>query len=727
MTEWIETHVDLVGSWPFMAVVPVALAASLWIYQLTRPAVGAGVRRALVGLRWVSLGLLLAIAAEPVLGLRLRRAVRPLLLVLLDTSSSMAAEDAGRQRLARVKDLLADPEFGRLLECCQVTYRGFSEAGYAIPDGAVAALAPGGRATDLAGALAEGVRDIPPDSRLLGALILSDGAHNLGEDPIAVSERLAIPTLALGVGAAEGPADVQVTATVEPAHIRAGQSLPLQVQVRSRGYAGRTVELALSEDDVALARRSIILNGTGIAQQVRLDLAAPTVGPHIYRVSLPVLDGEQAPENNQALVFARVLPGKVPVLLLAGSPSPDLAFLRRGLVADSSLALEEHVARDGADSHGAFHVDADLLGSRDVVVLLDPAPELMRGEAASMLRGFVQEGGGLLFIAGPRSLRAWDPHSPIAGILPLQLDQGDQLEPEGTSVAVAQGGHSHPVIRGLSREATDSPAGAAPGDDAWDRLPPVSGRARHTQTRPGALVLLQQAGPGQAPLVATGVVGQGRIIAVMATGLWRLDLLSSGAGEQPEIIRRFWRRAVQWLALDTATGRVRASTERHVYRGGEAVTVAAEVFDELMRPQGEAEVEGRLGTGAAVHLESLGGGHYRGHWTGLAPGEYEFQVVASAGETPIGSDEGRFVVEERSLESMDVGAQLEVLAAMARASGGAYHPLEEWRNLSDRLRQPPRLVEETREYSLWGQGWVLVVVLGMLSGEWVLRKRNGMM
>jgi len=217
VTEWIDVHVDLVGSWPFLAVVPLVLAASLWIYQLTRPPVGPGIRRALVALRWVSMGLLLALAAEPVLGLHLRRTVRPALLMLLDTSTSMAAEDAGQQRLVRVKHLLADPEFRQVLECCQVTYRGFGEGVYPISAGAVATLAPGGRATDLATALVDGVKGVPQDSRLLGALILSDGAHNLGEDPIAAAERLGIPTLALGVGAVDGPADVQVTATMEPA------------------------------------------------------------------------------------------------------------------------------------------------------------------------------------------------------------------------------------------------------------------------------------------------------------------------------------------------------------------------------------------------------------------------------------------------------------------------------------------------------------------------------
>jgi len=727
MTEWVDMQLDLVGSWLFLAAVPLAFAMCLWIYRATRPPVVSGVWRALVVLRWASVGLLLAVAAEPVLRLHLRQAIRPYLLVLVDTSTSMAAEEAGEQRLDRVRKLLADPEFSHLLEWCQVAHRVFGEACHAILPDALMTLTPQGRATDLADALAKGVRDLPPDRRLLGALILSDGAHNLGEDPVAVAERLAVPTFGLAVGGSDGPADVQVTAIVQPASSRAAQSHSLQVQVQSRGFAGHNVELCVSEDDVVLVRRSIRLNGTGVPQQVHLDLATPTVGPHIYRVSIPVLDGEQTPENNQALVFGRVLPGRVPALLLAGSPSPDLAFLRRSLAADSSLALEERVARDRLGLHNILQVDADLLESRDVVVLLDPSTELMRGEVGSKLRDFVRGGGGLLFIAGPSSLRAWDPHSPIAEILPLQLNQGDRLERAEAPMTVTGEGRGHPVIRGLSREVAPFLADAPYGDEAWSRLPPVAAVAAGAAARPSALVLLRRGDSSRTATVAVGAAGRGRVMAAMATGFWRLDLLSSGAGEQPEIIRRFWRRTIHWLALDTATGRVQASTERHVYRGGESVTLAAEVFDELMRPQASAAVEATLGAGAPVPLESLGGGHYRGHWTGLAPGEYEFGVSASDNGSPIGTDVGRFVVEERTLESIDVRARPEVLAAMARASGGAFYPLEEWRELADRLRQPPRLVEEVRELTMWGQGWVLVSVLVVLSGEWVLRKRNGMM
>jgi hypothetical protein len=219
------------------------------------------------------------------------------------------------------------------------------------------------------------------------------------------------------------------------------------------------------------------------------------------------------------------------------------------------------------------------------------------------------------------------------------------------------------------------------------------------------------------------------VVAVLSHGLWRLDLLSSGAGARPQTIRSFWQNAVRWLALEEPAGRVRVSTGRQVYRGGEEVAFAAQVFDELLRPQEQAVVQLYLDTGGAsvLQLRDQAGGTYEGALTGLAAGEHRYTAKAYLGETLIGTDEGRFLVEEYSVESIDVAPNRALLEDMARTSGGLCRPLGEWRQVTARLALTPRLVEEARVFPMWGQSWILLVVVLLLSLEWVLRQRSGML
>ena len=46
------------------------------------------------------------------------------------------------------------------------------------------------------------------------------------------------------------------------------------------------------------------------------------------------------------LAFTHILAGRTQVLLLAGGPSEDLAFLRRSLSADSSWVVETLIQRE---------------------------------------------------------------------------------------------------------------------------------------------------------------------------------------------------------------------------------------------------------------------------------------------------------------------------------------------------------------------------------------------
>lgn len=286
-----------------------------------------------------------------------------------------------------------------------------------------------------------------------------------------------------------------------------------------------------------------------------------------------------------------------------------------------------------------------------------------------------------------------------------------------TLLQLAPQGRRHPVVR----------LPTANGGDPWTELPPLPGYFPVVRLRPGAIGLVEGTGSERPSLMVAGASGQGKVIAALSAAFWRLELLSSGVGGRPQTMSQFWRNAVNWLAIKTPAGRVRASTERPVYRSGEPLIFVAQVFDELLRPQEGAALQVALEPGELqFSLSDEGGGSYRRSWSGLGPGEYTYTVRAYAAGSAIGEDRGRLLIEQHSVESMDVRADPALLGEMARVSGGRISPLDDWRELLEALPLQQRLVEKESLMPLWGRTWVAIMVLALLVLEWLVRKRCGM-
>ncbi len=715
MSQWLDLSLSLEGHRFVLVLLPVVLGLVYLVYRRTYPFAGPLLRAAFVALRSLALCLLLLLLVEPVLGMWSKEVVRPRLLVLLDTSASMAAAEGGGRRLERAAAVLDHEDFRATLAPAVVSARGFAEGPYALDLDTLASLRPGGSATDLAGALDRSLESDP--GAFQGILLVSDGAHNLGEDPLRWAEEAETPVYALGVGSAENPSDIQIAGARAPESSYVGRSFEIEAEIRNWGFGGREVQVLLYEGEREIARRRLILRQGDLVQRVSFEVGSATPGPHVYRLEIPPLEGELSRDNNEALLFTRILGERTRVALLAGAPSADLAFLQRSLKADSSIAVEALVERQPGVFYQREPAPQDGLEAADVVILLDPGRDLLRQAEDWGLAGRVRDGAGLLFVGGPRTSAGWDPGTAVAALLPVSLPPGGGLFASGpVSLQISSEGRHHPVVR-LGQDAEQDP---------WRSLPPLQGYFSVDGRRRGAMVLLEAADGEGPPLVVVGPHGRGKVMAALSASWWRLDLLSSGVGGRPQTIRRFWQDAVKWLALEAPAGRLRASTERHVHRAGERVFFAAQAFDELLRPQRQAQVRVLLGQ-RELPLREEGGGRYRGSLGGLEPGDYSYRAEARVGEVLIGADEGSFLVERHSIESVDLRADKALLYEIARRSGGEYRSLGQWRDLLALLPLQKRLVKEEESLPLWGPTWPLVLVLALLGIEWGLRKRHGML
>jgi len=86
------------------------------------------------------------------------------------------------------------------------------------------------------------------------------------------------------------------------------------------------------------------------------------------------------------------------------------------------------------------------------------------------------------------------------------------------------------------------------------------------------------------------------------------------------------------------------------------------------------------------------------------------------------------VRRRRSLEALDLSADPPGLASLLDAGDGRVADAAGFAEVMDDLVEglEPRERERVRKTDLWNNYWVLLLLTGMLFGEWLWRKRNGL-
>ena len=464
---------SLDGVWLWLLLVPVLAWLGRWIYRRTRPAVDPATGRLLWVLRAAALALILLVLAEPLLSWLARSARRPVVVALLDTSASMNVVEQGSSRLHRAVEVLGG---GLRDDLRDAVVRGFSGSPYPVALDTLSRVAAAGWSTDLAAALVAAEDAVPEGRTLGGVLLVSDGRHNLGEDPAAVAASLGVPVYALGTGSGDPAADVQLLSAAAPEAAFAGRPLRLRLSLRSWGYQGQAAQVSVSTEEEQLVSSRVVLGADGQVLPADLELPPLAAGPHLLTVAVGGLDGELTGQNNRRLLSLHLRRHRLRVLLAAGGPGAEAAFLRRALAADSSLQVTARIRRDGRSFYGGEPLPESLEGW-DCLVLVDPDPDL--AAALGGIEGFLRSGRGLLVFAGSRLLRA---PGPLDRLLPLSGGRPTVIEATGDPVEAAPGGRGHPLGRLLAQSAAG---------DSWRGWPPLAGTLRAGRPGPESRLLLR--------------------------------------------------------------------------------------------------------------------------------------------------------------------------------------------------------------------------------------------
>jgi hypothetical protein len=706
----------------------------------------------------------------------------PDLVVMLDDSASMGVVDAYddasiaaeiKRRLARVeldeasrlnlaKTLLLENKSELLSELSRRYNLRFFLSG-------ASARSVGGDQSDLAETLGQ-IHAEQPASRLgsclrdvleaqrgrptAGVILLTDGVTSDGRslvDAAQFARRKSVPLLLIGLGSDRPPRDLRLADLLVEETAFVGDMLHFDLKLSSAGFEGNAmVRLRRGGDSHVLAEQSVPLAKAAATKPIRLSHRADQPGEYEFIVEVAPLDGEMNVENNRLARKIAVREETIRVLLVQAYPSYEFRFLKQMLLrelnarqpAEEKAAGFRTVLQEADLDYGktdktaerTFPASREELFQYDVLVFGDVNPALLSPSIMNNIYEFVTvRGGGLIFIAGPRYTPLAYRDTPLAALLPMNLDTVSLPDPdavisEGFRPRLTPLGVASPMM-----QLADSPTG---NDKLWrEELAPLRWLASMPDVRPGVRVLAEHPTRrtergAPLPVICLQFVGAGKVVfhASDETYRWRFRV-----GDV--YFSRYWIQTIRYLCRGKLLAGNRAAelaADREEYRRGETANLRVRFLDDRLAPAQDdgvmlvVEHETGQRQNITLHRHASDRGVFEASTGPLADGKYRAWVVAPtlAPQPPA----CQFTVVAPPGELARTQMDSAELNEAARISGGRFYSFTTaGRLLSDLPRGRQVRIESLPPTPIWNAPLLAGMFVALIALEWLLRKRLGLL
>jgi uncharacterized membrane protein len=670
--------------------------------------------------------------------------------MLIDDSVSMKLSDVpgGGTRLDTVKQALLNGNAGqesflnRLEKKFKTNLYGFSGGLARLKDSND--LYGEGRTSDLAGALDETMKR--SSGMPLSAVVLAtDGASNVPSDLAAVLRELRardIPVFTVGVGNTSRPIDAELTRVNMPQRVLVGSRLNIETIVGLSGYSQTKVLLSVREDGRTVKTEEVNLRGND-TQAVNIEITPATPGIHRYTVEVTPLDGELTVENNKQDSLVEVIEGPLRILHVEGEPRWELGKIRESIQPNEKNVTLVSLQRTGenkfyrqgignqAELATGFPKTEEELFSYHGLIIGSVEAGFFNADELRNIEAFVsRRGGGLLAIGGRLAFDGGKyKGTTIDELLPVSLtggpvDDANSFAPVYQPVLTGAG-QAHPITR-LHED-------RAANQKTWNELPPISVSQVLTNVKPGASVLLEarrvEGGAQVAPLLVQQRYGRGQTLALTAADTWRWRMRLDSKNNAHET---FWRQMLRYLVSGTPD-QLQIGTEKEVYSLDDNVNIVADIRDKKFNPVADAHATARVTkpSGLVVDvplkfttLNSVN--TYAGEFKADELGQHKIELLGTSTMLGTLSARSNLLVSDLNREYYSAAQNSDLLKRISAETGGKYYTAAEAQSLLDDLiyRQTPYSERVTKD--LWDMPVNFLLIIGLLSAEWFLRKREGL-
>ncbi len=597
----------------------------------------------------------------------------------------------------------------------------------------------GGAATDISAALGS-VEKSSATERVVGAVLITDGDWNSGSDPLIAASKLqsaGVPVFCLGVGNPNEVRDIEIVDVKAKKSVYLRDTVAVGVELKWSGYEEKSVAVVLRQSGAVLQEKRTELKKGAKSETVSLQFVPQQVGVVVCTVeALPEPD-EVRTDNNRKTFEVEVTRAKKKVLLVEKFPRWEWRFLKNAIFLDPDFDLTCLLLNGmGRPSEGEMYITSfpstkKELYEFEVIIFGDVPASDFTPQQLELVASYVEEmGAPFIMIAGDEYAPWSYGGTAIEKLLPLFLDASPKgktgvLFDKGFNLELTADGWDSPIMQ-LSDVPEDN-------SRVWMDMPPSYWCASVERAKAGATVLavhpLLTNSYGKLPLVATQHYGNGKTLLIGLDSTWRWRL-----GHGDIVHYRFWGNVLRWMVAAPLEGKgkyVTLSSDKEKYQVGETATVYAKVVDKEYFPlsKGEVFVEVTDTYGRSerqpMELTDEKKGMYQLKYPIRASGVYRLQsAVPSLGEEGFQAAI-KISGESVSLEQNSLQMNRKVLERIAAKAGGAFHTMETASSIPEQIPYSEREMTDVKMQGLWDSSYAIIAFVGIMTLEWILRKKKG--
>lgn len=680
------------------AMIPVVMAGAAYAYVLyarnRRLPFSVRLKALLFVLRMTAVSLIAFLLLSPHLVLRKKLVEKPLILIAQDNSASITAHEAAPEVNGQPLNLLLAEKLAKTADVQLLTF-----GAEVKEDGEVNFLE---QKTDLSELLLTTRNTY--FNRNVGALVLlTDGIHNSGIQPEITAASYPFPVCCLALGDTNQYTDLSISDVRYNRLVYHEDNFPVEVSIRALNADGQRLTVELLHESKTLAHEEVVVHGNRFAATKQFRINSPASGRIRITAKVSELPGERLVQNNRQSFFVDVVNQKQRILFYAAAPHPDLGALKAML--NNHYELEQLFAQEPLPKAKTF----------DLIVLHNlPSVGGNFSQLTQLLKAHPE--AALLFVNGiGTDFVAFN--NLQSG---LKVFSGDKQ----------QWAEAVPLVNPhFSLFLTEN---------EWQNQalswPAVDVPLAEVQTSPGFHTFLNQKVNGiqtNNPMIGFMPDAEKPTGYFLGNGFWKWRLADYRQNGNHENFGALVQKTIQLLLVRKDHRRLRIFHEPIVMLN-EYVKFRAELYNQSMMKVNDHELKIRLthiadGTEYQYVFNQAEDG-YSLNAGRLPEGEYRYRAEVQLGEETL-QEEGFLLVERSSLESMNLTADHELLKRIAAATGGKFFEKGQEQQLIESLKENPAITSTATHPKVYdlliNLPWLLVLILGLLAMEWLLRKANG--
>ena len=540
------------------------------------------------------------------------------------------------------------------------------------------------------------------ENRNVALMVLtSDGQYNRGQNPLYYSAPMPFQVHYVALGDTIPRKDLWLGKVRHNRIAFLGNTFEIEVEVGASLLENESSRLQILSNGKSYAEKNLTITNNDFQQKISFEIPADEVGLQRYEVFCQPVEGEVSEANNRKFIYVEVLEGRQEILILTAAPHPDVAAMMSAINTSKNFRARSSTI---LKFNGNFS-DFDLL-------ILNQLPTNLRskGQLSDEARNIPK-----LFLLGAgsdiRSFNDWSAGLKIQSF----RNQYNEAFPQ-----------KNEAFQFFSIDADNA--------ESIAEFPPLKVPfANFIQQGNLNAMYFQKIGKVETeyPLIAFHEQEGEKQGIILGEGIWRWRLYDKRLNGSTEVFDELIQKMVQYLSLREDRSRFRVDVEPSYFENTQVV-IGAEYYDKTYELNNDFDARLSLKNEDGETFEFAFLRHrdsYRADLGRLESGEYTWHAELNDGERSY-TKEGEFRIKALQLEMNQLQADHSFLYNLAQKQGGSLLYPGQLDQFADEVLKEdkfkPVLHYKERMRELISFPWLLVVFILLFSSEWFIRKWLGL-